>query len=99
MALTDAGCSAEYALRFVSDNPVGQNSRWEFWKGTLRNRGEINLIGEEWMQMPLVFEGLVDRVNHASSPFFDIYLSTTTSTSSTASTTSTTSSSTTTTTS
>jgi len=88
-ALTDAGVAKEYALRFVADNPEGDNARWEFHKGVLSARGEVNLIGEEWMNLPFVFEGLADRVNEASSPFFDIYQSTTTSTSSTASTTST----------
>lgn len=89
-ALTDAGTSKEFALRFVSDNPEGPNDRWEFWKGKIRARGEVSLIGEEWMTMPFVFDGLKDAVNQASSPWFNIYYSTTTTTTTSSTTTTTT---------
>ena len=75
------GTETEYALRFIADNPVGLNQRWDFWKGTLGPNGPMQLIGQEWMMMSFRFEGLADIVNQAGSPYADItYLTTTTTT-------------------
>jgi len=62
----------EFALKFVSDNPVGPNKTWEFWRGTLMPNGALQLIGDEWMVMDFVFDGLADSTNHATSPYFDV---------------------------
>lgn len=78
------GTSKQYALRFRSDNPIGPNQRWDFWKGTLSPNGPMQLIGEEWMVMSYTFEGLADKVNHSASPYADVtYLTTTTTTTTT----------------
>jgi len=74
----------EYALKFVSDNPIGPNQRYNFWKVTLSPNGALQLIGEEWMTMSFMGEGLADDAQHASSPYFTVTeISTTTTTSTT----------------
>jgi hypothetical protein len=81
--------NALYALKFVSDNPIGINYRWVFHKCAITPNGAMALIGEEWMTMAFTAEGLADRVNSAASPYATItVVSTTTTTSSTSSTTS-----------
>lgn len=76
---------AEYQLKFVSDNPFGPNRTYWFWKATLTPNGPMTLIGEEWMQMSFMAEGVADTVHHESSPYYDITFTTTTTTSSTTS--------------
>jgi len=78
--LSDAGTSKEFALKFVSDNPEGPNRTWEFWRCKIKPNGESSLIGDEWMTLPYIAEGLSDTTNHASSPFFDVTEATTTTT-------------------
>ena len=73
----------EYALKFVSDNPTGQNYTWEFWKATLSPNGAMQLIGEDWAVMSYSAEGLADVANHASSPYFNVTQATTTTTTTT----------------
>ena len=72
----------EFALKFVSDNPVGPNQTWEFWRGTLMPNGALQLIGEEWMVMDFIFEGLADSANHAAVPYFQVSYSSSSSSSS-----------------
>ncbi len=62
----------EYAMRYISNNPIGPNQTWDFWRGTLTPNGAMALIGEEWMNMPIMFEGLADTALHASSPYYTI---------------------------
>jgi len=62
----------EFALKFVSNNPVGPNKTWEFWKGTLMPNGALQLIGEDWMVMDFIFDGLADSTNHATTPYFNV---------------------------
>lgn len=76
---------AEYALKFVQDNPIGPNRTFWFWKATLTPSGPMALIGEEWMQMSYMAEGLADTTNHESSPYYDITFTTTTTTTTTTS--------------
>ena len=87
-ALTDAGVKREYAVRFKSKNPEGPNGTWEFWKCKIKPNGALALIGEEWMTLPHLAEGLADTVNHPTSPYFDVTYSTTSTTTSTTTTTS-----------
>jgi hypothetical protein len=71
----------EYALKFVSDNPVGPNEKWEFWRVQLSPGGAFNLIADEWSTLSFTGDGLADSENHATSPFFTVtYASTTTTT-------------------
>lgn len=78
---------AEYALKFVSDNPIGPNQTYYFWRVTLGPSGPLQLIGDDYLVMSFSGEGLSDVANHPSSPYFDIKTETTTTTSSTTSTT------------
>lgn len=73
----------EFALRFVTDNPVGPNYTWDFWKATITPNGPMSLIGEEWMIASFLAEGLADRANHNESPFITVTGITTTTTSTT----------------
>lgn len=73
----------EYALHFVADNPIGINQTWDFWKMTLSPNGALQLIGEEWMSMSFTGEGLADKANHATSPYFTVVSHEATSTTST----------------
>jgi len=77
------GANKEFALKFVADNPIGQNKTWNFWKATLGPAGPLALIGEEWMAMEFTAEGLADTVNHSDSPYFDVTWTTTTTTTTT----------------
>lgn len=86
-AMQDA--NKEYALKFESDNPIGPNQVWYFWKCNIGPNGSMALIGDEWMTMSYTAEGLADSTNHATSPYFNcIPVTTTTTTTTTTSTTS-----------
>ena len=74
---------AEYAIKFVSDNPIGPNQTFYFWRCTLGPNGPLQLIGDEYLVMSFSGEGLADVANHASSPYFDIKTNTTTTTTTT----------------
>lgn len=66
------GSDKEYALKFVSDNPAGPNSTWNFWKCSIAPNGPMQLIGEEYQTMSYSASGLADSVNHATSPYFTV---------------------------
>lgn len=85
----------EYALKFESDNPIGPDQKWYFWKCTITPNGSAQLIGDEWLVLSYQAEGLSDDANHSSSPYFDCIPVTTTTTTTTTTSTTTTSSSTT----
>jgi hypothetical protein len=70
----------EFAVKFVSDNPVGENEKWEFWRVTLSPGGAFNLISDEWNLITFTGEGLADTANHPSSPYFTVTWVTTTTT-------------------
>ena len=92
--LTINGAKKEFAIKFVQNNPEGQNGTWEFWKAKIRPNGAAQLIGQEWMTLPHVAQGLADTVNHSDtdsdSVFFDARYSTTTTTTTTTTSTTTT---------
>jgi len=81
------GTNAEYACRFISDNPLGPNQTWDFWKLTLSPNGAMQLIGEEWMSMSFTGEGLADTGGHPTSPYFTVVTTENTSTTTTTTTT------------
>lgn len=68
----------EFALKFVSDNAVGENEKWELWRLRLTPGGAFNLISDTWNAMSFSGEGLADSDNHAASPYFDVTWVTTT---------------------
>lgn len=71
-ALSDLG--KEYAMKFVSDNPVGPNQLWNFWKLKIKPNGSFSLISDDWSTLSFTAEGLADDANHVSSPYFDVIL-------------------------
>ena len=85
------GVDKEYAIIFISNNPIGPNSKAYFWKVTIAPNGAIALIGDEYLNTAFTAEGLADTANHAASPYFDYHMATTTTTTSTTTTSSTTS--------
>jgi hypothetical protein len=90
--LANTQLDKEYALYFVSDNPVGPNESWSFWRCKLKPDGAFSLIGTEWQTLGFSGEGLSDVANHVSSPFFTVTFATTTTTTTTSSSTTTTTS-------
>jgi len=86
--VTTDGLNKEYAVKFVQDNQEGPNKTLEFWKCKLKPGGAYSVIGDDWSVLPFSGEGLSDKTNHPSSPYFDVkYHSTTTTSSSTTTTT------------
>lgn len=63
---------AEYALKFVSDNPTGPNKTWYFHRMTLKPSGPMALISEEWATMSFEGEGLSDVIGNPSSPYITV---------------------------
>lgn len=84
-ALTNA--DKEYAIIFVSDNPVGANYIKYFRRVTLGPNGPLQLIGDDYLVMSFAGEGLADVANFPASPYFDVKYITTTTTTTTTSTT------------
>lgn len=68
-----------YALKFISDNPTGPNTKFEFWKCKVTPNGAFSLISEEFTSMSFTGKGLSDKAGHATSPFFTATFDTTTS--------------------
>ena len=81
---------AEYALQFQSDNPVGPNEKWEFWRMKLSPAGGFSLISDEWSKLSFKGTGLADTANHSTSPYFTVTFGTTTTTTTSTTTTTTT---------
>lgn len=73
--------STEYALKFVEDNPEGDNKTWFMHKCTIAPNGSLALLGDEWLNMSFTAEGLADVANNPTSPLFTVSYSTSTSTS------------------
>lgn len=70
----------EYAIEFASDNPAGENQKWEFWRVQLNPGGAFNVISDEWSLLTFEGDGLADEANNPTSPFFDVTFITTTTT-------------------
>jgi len=81
--LANTQLTKEYAIKFVSDNPAGQNQKWEFWRCKLSPSGAFGLISDEWSKMSFEGEGLADMANHPTSPYFTSTFETTTTTTTT----------------
>jgi len=64
--------TAEFALRFITDNATGPNELWEFWKLELSPNGSMNLLSDEWRAIPFSGTGLADSANKPNSPFFNV---------------------------
>jgi hypothetical protein len=68
----------EFALRFTTDNPAGEDQIWKFWRASLKPGGTFNLISDEWGLMSFTAEGLSAVTQHGDSPYFDVQWVTTT---------------------
>lgn len=75
--------SAEYGMRFISDNAEGQNYRLEIWKAKIRAAGAYGFIAEDWAALSFTAEVLSDSTNHTTSEFGDLTFVTTTTTTTT----------------
>ncbi|MDA3788077.1 MAG: hypothetical protein PF503_06245 [Desulfobacula sp.] len=82
-----SGAGKEYAVVFIGNNPIGPNANSYFRKVTIKPNGPFQLIGDEYLTMTYLGEGLADSANHAASPYFDYKFVTTTTTSTTTTTT------------
>lgn len=56
-------------LRFVSDNPVGNQLEMQIWSVSLMPTGDTALIGEEWSTLGFEGEILKDEVGHPDNPY------------------------------
>lgn len=92
--LANTVLTAEYAIKFVADNPAGPNETWVLWRCKLSPNGAFSLIGDEWATLSFTAEGLSDVANNPTSPYFTVtYSSSSSSSLSSSSTSSSTSSS------
>jgi len=59
-------------LRFVSDNPAGNQQELEVWSVSLTPSGDTALIGDDWSTMEFAGEILKDETNHPQNPYMAI---------------------------
>jgi hypothetical protein len=64
--------SIEGRLRFVPDNPVGNNMECLFWRVDLTPGGEVGFISDEWQALEFTGEILKDETSHPTSPYGEI---------------------------
>lgn len=61
-------------LRFVSDNPAGNQQELQIWSVSLTPSGDTAMIGDDWSTLGFVGEILKDETNHPLSPYADIIM-------------------------
>jgi hypothetical protein len=61
-------------LRFVSDNPAGNQQELEIWSVSLTPSGDTAMIGDDWSTLGFTGEILKDETNHPSSPYMNIIM-------------------------
>lgn len=61
-------------LKFVSDNPAGQQQELEVWSTSLTPSGDTAYIGDDWSTLAFTGEILEDSTNHPLSPYMDIIM-------------------------
>ncbi len=81
--LANTVLDAEYAIKFVADNPAGPNETWVFWRAKISPNGAFSLIAEEWSSLSFTAEGLSDVANNPTSSYFTVTYATTTTTTTT----------------
>jgi len=65
----------EGRIRFVPDNPVGNNMELLFWRVDLAPGGEVGFIADDWQTMEFTGEILKDETYHSSAPYGEILTS------------------------
>jgi hypothetical protein len=61
-------------LRFVSDNPAGNQQELEVWSVSLVPSGDTAMIGDDWSTLGFTGEILKDETNHPLSPYMNIIM-------------------------
>ena len=64
----------EGRVRFVSDNPAGNNLELEIWRVSLAPEGDTGLISNEWGTISFTGEVLKDETNHPDNPYMEIIM-------------------------
>jgi len=62
----------EGELRFVSDNPAGEQQFLDIWRCSLTPTGDTAMIGDDWSTLGFAGEILKDEVGHPDSPYMNI---------------------------
>ncbi len=70
-----AQTTIEGFMRFVSDNPVGNQQELQIWRVSLTPSGDTAMIGDDWSTLTFAGEILKDDADHPASPYFDIIMS------------------------
>jgi hypothetical protein len=66
--------SVEGVIRFVSDNPTGQNMSFQAWNVSLTPDGDLAMIGDKWMETKFKGEMLRDEAGHPNNPYCELVL-------------------------
>lgn len=61
-------------LRFVSDNPAGNQQELQVWSVSLTPSGDTAMIGDDWSTLGFVGEILKDETNHPLDPYMNIIM-------------------------
>jgi len=61
-------------LRFVSDNPAGNQQELEAWSVSLVPAGDTAMIGDDWSTLQFNGEILKDETNHPLTPYMNIIM-------------------------
>lgn len=69
-----ANTQVEGKLRFVSDNPAGNQQELEVWRVSLTPAGDTAMIGDDWSTLGFVGEILKDETNHPLNPYMAFIL-------------------------
>ena len=64
----------EGKLRFVSDNPVGNNQEVIIWRANITPSGEVGLISDEWQTLGFEGEILKDETGHPGEEYLRIIM-------------------------
>lgn len=70
-----AQTSIEGKMRFVSDNPVGNQQELIIHRVSLTPSGDTAMIGDDWSTLTFSGEILKDATGNPSSPYFNILMS------------------------
>ena len=64
----------EGQLRFVSDNPAGNQQQLDVWRCSLTPSGDTAMIGDDWSTLGFAGEILKDESGHPDSPYMEIIM-------------------------
>ena len=69
-----AQTQVEGFMRFVSDNPAGDQQELQIWRVSLTPAGDTAMIGDDWSTLSFTGEVLKDETGHPDSPYMDIIM-------------------------